>query len=83
MTWRSKKESVVSLSRVEAENRALRHAITELTWLRIPLSELGFGPKKPMVLFCYNKAAIEMQTIQYNGIGLSILSLIGTTSRTT
>lgn len=29
--------------------------------LRIPLGELGFGPKKPMVLFCYNKAAIEMQ----------------------
>lgn len=31
MAWRSKKQSVVSLSRVEAENRALRHATTELS----------------------------------------------------
>ena len=30
----------------------------ELTWLRILLSELGFGPKKPMVLFCDNTASI-------------------------
>ena len=60
MTWRSKKQSVVSLSSAEAEYRALHHAITELTWLRILLSEIGFGPKKPMVLFCDNTAAIEI-----------------------
>ena len=50
VTWRSKKQSVVSLSNAEAEYRALHHATTELTWLRILLSD-GFGPKKPMVLF--------------------------------
>ena len=60
VTWRSKKQSVVSLSSVEAEYRALHHATTKLTWLRILLSELGFGPKKPMVLFCDNIATIEI-----------------------
>ncbi|XP_059650411.1 uncharacterized mitochondrial protein AtMg00810-like [Cornus florida] len=43
VTWRSKKQNVVSLSSAEAEYRALHHAITELTWLKILLSELGYG----------------------------------------
>ncbi|KAJ4706604.1 Retrovirus-related Pol polyprotein from transposon TNT 1-94 [Melia azedarach] len=60
MNARSKKQSVVSLSSAEAEYRALYHATTELTWLRILLSELGFGPKKPMLLFCDNTVAIEI-----------------------
>ena len=60
VTWRSKKKSVVSLSSAEAKYRALHHATTELTWLRILLSEIGFAPKKPMVLFCDNTAAIEI-----------------------
>ena len=60
MTWRSKKQSVVSLSSAEAEYRALHHATTELTWLRILFSELEFGPKKPMLLFCDNTTTIEI-----------------------
>ena len=38
VTWRSKKQSVVSLSNAEVEYRALHHATTKLTWLRILLS---------------------------------------------
>ncbi|XP_025013471.2 sterol 3-beta-glucosyltransferase UGT80A2 isoform X3 [Ricinus communis] len=60
VTWRSKKQNVVSLSSAEAEYRALHHATTELAWLKILLKELGFGPKKPMVLYCDNTAAIEI-----------------------
>ena len=52
MTWRSKKQRVVSLSIAEVEYCALHHATTELTWQRILFSEVGFGPKKPIVLFC-------------------------------
>ena len=51
---------MVSLSSAEAEYHALHHATTKLTWLRILLSELGFGPKKSMVLFCDNTIAIEI-----------------------
>ena len=60
VTWRSKKQNVVSLSSVEAEYRALHHATTELTWLRILLGELSYGPQKPMVPFCDNTVAIEI-----------------------
>ena len=60
VTWRSKKQNVVSLSSAEAEYRALHHATTELTWLRILLGELGYGPQKPMVLFCDNTATIKI-----------------------
>ena len=60
VTWRSKKQSVVSLSNVESDYCALHHATIELTWLRILLSELRFGPKKPMVLFCDNTTTTEI-----------------------
>ena len=60
VSWRSKKQNVVSLSSAEAEYRAMHHGITELSWLKILLTDLGFGPKGPMVLFCNNKAAIEI-----------------------
>ena len=61
MTWRSKKKSVVSLSSAKAKYRAHHHQTTKLTWLRILLSELGFGPKKPMVLFCDNTTTIKIE----------------------
>lgn len=51
---------MVSLSSTEAEYHVMHHAITELSWLKILLTELGFGAKKPMVLFCDNMAAIEI-----------------------
>ena len=62
MTWGSKKQSVVSLNSAKAEYHALHHATTKLTWLRILLSELGFGPKKPMVLFCDNNSVPHDRT---------------------
>lgn len=48
VSWRSKKKNVVSLWSAEAECHALHHGITELTWLNILLSELGFGSKQPI-----------------------------------
>lgn len=50
----------VSLSSDEAEYRALPHATNELTWLKLLLSELGFSPDKPMLLFCDNTTAIKI-----------------------
>ncbi|XP_071902889.1 uncharacterized protein [Coffea arabica] len=60
MSWKSKKQNVVSLSSAEAEYRAMHHAITELSWLKILLKEIGFSPKGSMVLFCDNMAAIKI-----------------------
>ena len=58
VTWRSKKQSVVSLSSAEAEYHAFHHATIELNWLKILLCELGFGPKKPTLQFCDNTTTI-------------------------
>ena len=60
MTWRSKKQNVVLLSSAKTEYHAFLHSTMKLTWLRIILSELGFGPKKPMVLFCDNMITIKI-----------------------
>ena len=60
VTWRSKNQNVVPLSSAEVEYHALNHATLELTCSRILLSKLGFGPKKPMILFCDNRIAIEI-----------------------
>ncbi|KAI5349461.1 hypothetical protein L3X38_002348 [Prunus dulcis] len=47
VTWRSKKQKVVSRSSAEAEYRGMGHGVCELLWLRRLLRDLGFGPKKP------------------------------------
>ncbi|CAL2237756.1 unnamed protein product [Prunus armeniaca] len=60
VTWRSKKQKVVSRSSAEAEYRGMAHDVCELLWLRRLLRDLGFGPKKPMDLYCDNKAAIAI-----------------------
>lgn len=45
VTWRSKKSNVALLSNAKAEYCA-HHGIKELSWLKVLLSEIGFGPKK-------------------------------------
>ncbi|CAL2255207.1 unnamed protein product [Prunus armeniaca] len=60
VTWRSKKQKVVSRSSAEAEYRGMTHGVCELLWLRRLLRDLGFGPKKPMDLYCDNKAVIAI-----------------------
>lgn len=68
MSWRTKKYNVVSLSSVRAEYRTLYYGITEFSQLKILLSQLGFGFKKSMTLFCDNIVAIEIaiNIVQYD-----------------
>ncbi|XP_016647342.1 PREDICTED: uncharacterized mitochondrial protein AtMg00810-like [Prunus mume] len=58
VSWRSKKQKVVSRSSAEAEYRGMAHRICELLWIRNLLGELGFKPKHATQLNCDNKAAI-------------------------
>ncbi|BBH03626.1 hypothetical protein Prudu_014551 [Prunus dulcis] len=57
---RSKKQNVVSRSSAEAEYRGMAQGVCELLWLRRLLRDLGFGPQRPMNLYCDNKAAIAI-----------------------
>lgn len=60
VTWRSKKQAVVSRSSAEAEFRAMSQGICELIWIKILLRDLKLGTPETMRLYCDNKAAISI-----------------------
>ena len=60
VTWRSKKQNVVARSTAEAEFRSMAHGVCEVLWLKILLSELGLFQVKPLMLYCDNKAALDI-----------------------
>ncbi|KAI5327876.1 hypothetical protein L3X38_027272 [Prunus dulcis] len=60
VTWRSKKQKVVSRSSAEAEYRGMAQGICEILWLRKLLWGLGFKPKDTVQLFCDNKSARDI-----------------------
>mgnify|MGYP003703499451 CR=1 FL=1 len=52
ITWRSKKQHVVSHSSVEAEFKAMAQGICELLWVKMILKDLKIVFQEPMVLYC-------------------------------
>ena len=60
LSWKSKKQAVVSRSSAEAEYRAMAQGTCELMWLRSLLTELGFPAAGSSTLFCDNKSAIML-----------------------
>ncbi|KAD6795877.1 hypothetical protein E3N88_06773 [Mikania micrantha] len=57
ISWKTKKQSVVSRSSAEAEYRAMATSVSEIIWLRWLLHELGVPQTSPTTLFCDNQAA--------------------------
>lgn len=62
MSWKTKKQKVVSHIYAEAEYRAMSIATREVQWLRQLLRDLGFAPNKPARRFCDSKSAIYIAT---------------------
>nr|GEV94667.1 hypothetical protein [Tanacetum cinerariifolium] len=60
LTWKSKKQKVVSLSSAEAELRDIAKGIAETLWIRKLVSEIGFPPKESIRIMSDNKAAIQI-----------------------
>ncbi|XP_051197756.2 uncharacterized protein [Lolium perenne] len=60
VSWRSKKQGVVARSTAKAEFRSMAHGICELLWLKILLTELKLYKCKTLMLYCDNKAAIDI-----------------------
>ncbi|RVW17578.1 Retrovirus-related Pol polyprotein from transposon RE1 [Vitis vinifera] len=60
VTWRSKKQSVVTRSSAEAEFRAVAQGMCEGLWLKKLLEELCITIELPIKLYCDNKAAISI-----------------------
>ncbi|CAH9126116.1 unnamed protein product, partial [Cuscuta epithymum] len=57
ISWRTKKQSVVSRSSAEAEYRAMAVTVSEILWLRWLLQDLTIPQKGPTSLYCDNQAA--------------------------
>lgn len=53
MSWKSKKESLVSKSSTDAEYRALAHT-TAVAWIRLILKDLHEYLHSPLMHYCDN-----------------------------
>ena len=60
VTWKSKKQKVVSCSSAESEYRAMRKLTNELVWLKALLKDLGIETTSPIMMHCDNQAAIHI-----------------------
>ena len=58
VTWRSKKQNVVSHSSAEAKYRSMAQIACEMVWLHSLLNEFGFPIQIPMPMHCDNQTAI-------------------------
>ena len=60
ISWKSKKQNVVSLSSVETEYRAIARTACELTWVRRLVQELGDVFTGLMEMYCDNEASMHI-----------------------
>lgn len=60
VSWRSKKQQVLSKSSAEAEYRALSDVSCEAVWLTSLFKEPGLSSSAPIPLLCDNKAAVDL-----------------------
>ena len=62
VSWKSKKQAVVSQSSAESEYRAMAHATFELVWISYLLHQLGIESSGVMQLWYHNRTAIHSVT---------------------
>ena len=55
VTWRSKKQMVVSRSSAEAEYRGMVNGVCELLWIKRILRDIGVSLMSPIKLYCDNE----------------------------
>jgi len=60
ISWKSKKQSVVSRISAEAEYRSMANAVSEVVWLTALLKELNSEVAAPVVVHSDSKAALQI-----------------------
>jgi hypothetical protein len=60
ISWKAKKEPLVSSSTTEAENTGLYEGGREAVWIRRLLHSLGYPQSAPTPILCDNQAAIQL-----------------------
>ena len=60
ISWKTKKQGLVSPSSAKAEYRAMATVTSELIWIKSFLAAMGVYHTSPMTLFCDNQAALHI-----------------------
>ncbi|XP_019237025.1 PREDICTED: uncharacterized protein LOC109217249 [Nicotiana attenuata] len=60
ISWKSKKQTTVSLSSAEAEYRSIKKVVGELVWIKRLLEELTVMCADPITIFCDSQAAVHI-----------------------
>ena len=60
VSWKSKKQEVVSCSSVKSEYRAMTRSVCEIMWLHQLLMEIGIETPFPTKLWCDNQVALHI-----------------------
>lgn len=60
ISWKSKKQTTVSLSSAKAEYRALKKIVAEITWMVRLLADLGALVSSLVPIHCDSQSAISI-----------------------
>ena len=60
ISWKSKKQSVVSQSSAKLEYRAMTQSVCEIMWIHQLVMEVGIETSVPAKLWCDNKIAMHI-----------------------
>jgi hypothetical protein len=60
ISWKSKKQSIVSQSSTEAEYRVMASTTKEIVWLRWLLADMGIFFSRPTPMYCDNQSSIKI-----------------------
>ena len=60
ISWKSKKQTVVSRSSTEVEYHVMAYTTIEIVWLRWLLADMGIHLLDPTPMYCDNKSAIQI-----------------------
>ena len=78
VSWKSKKQGVVSRSSAKSEYKAMTQSACEIMWLHQLLVEVSIKTVVPAKLWCDNQAAFILPRILYSMNELSILRFTAT-----
>uniref|UniRef100_A0A2N9HUI6 CCHC-type domain-containing protein n=1 Tax=Fagus sylvatica TaxID=28930 RepID=A0A2N9HUI6_FAGSY len=68
ISWKTKKQTTVSRSLAKAEYRSMATTCCEVTWLKQLLTDLNVSHLQPVQLYCDNKAAIQLHSLNAQNI---------------